>query len=230
MSDIQTFYPDAKESDVYAADCVNQLQKEHKFDLNKTILATSVCSDEVIETATNFRKYLPLDEPFQMGGLAGYPFAGVTGLTAFAGHIPDEGSAIVIYGPHIGFSGTGQVGKIKRVGQKQETTCCGALVAVVNHFQSGATSTPDKELDYQQWTLTDNLKDIKGNVHTMNQPLVDATNTMYDTIHVRMDKIVEKMADKLSGKKVAFIGGIIINTDAGEPDWFEQRNFEVKSF
>lgn len=232
MTDILSVYPDAKKGELYSTDCVKNLEEDHGFDLNRTILATSVCSDEVIQTATDFRRYLPLDVPFNMGGLAGYPFAGVTGLTAFAGHIPDDGGAIIIYGPHIGFTGEGETGAIKRVGQQHETTCCGALVAAVNHIRAGSSEAPDAEYDYQQRTVTELLNAAEnGAKYTSDsETIVEATNAMYNAIHTRINKLFEKTADKFKGKKVALVGGIVINTDAGQSDWFEERNITVKSF
>jgi hypothetical protein len=95
---IRKYYPDARDGEDFTRECIGKLVKDHEFDLSKTLLATSVCSDEIIRSATNFRDYLENSHPFTIGGLAGYPFSGITGFKAFASHIPDGGAAIILYG------------------------------------------------------------------------------------------------------------------------------------
>ncbi|MCD8539389.1 MAG: hypothetical protein LRY55_06200, partial [Leadbetterella sp.] len=64
--------------------------------------------------------------PFKMGGLNGYPFAGITGMNAFAHHVPEDGAVIVFYAPHIGITAEGNIGEISRIGQSRNSACCGA--------------------------------------------------------------------------------------------------------
>ena len=55
-----------------------------------TLYATSLCSDEVNRPLEE-TFYGVYGEHFNMGGLAGFPFAGVTGFGAMASHVPDGG-------------------------------------------------------------------------------------------------------------------------------------------
>ena len=80
---------DAKDTSIHY---LGKMQIEHKIDISKVLMATSVCSDDINVPSTTF--FNVLFGPFIMGGLGGIPFAGQTGMTAFAHHIPDEGSAI----------------------------------------------------------------------------------------------------------------------------------------
>ena len=205
------------------------MTNEYGFELDKTILATSVCSDEVMQSATNFREYVSLPKPFQLGGLAGFPFTGIAGFNAFAGHIPDDGYAIIVYGPHIGISDSNQLGTVLRKGQSLGTSCCGALTGVLNQFMTEGSSMPDQELDYQQWTLTHQLSEVRQCVNSMDEPLIETTDLMFKQIDQRIKKLLEKTKDQFKGKKVAIVGGIIINTDTGLPDWFEEREFSLHS-
>lgn len=230
MADIKSYYPDAIEGNTYTTQCVNKLKQEFGFEFDKTILATSVCSDEVIQTATNFREYVLMEEPFNLGGLAGFPFTGITGFNAFAGHIPDDGCAIIVYGPHIGFSESDQTGKIVRHGQGHETSCCGALMGVVNQFSSDNSTGPDRDLDFQQWTLTENLGSLKSKLSSSDEPLIDTTDLMFKQISERIKTLLDETKNQFKGKKVALIGGIIINTDSGLPDWFEERELDIHTF
>ncbi|REL37618.1 hypothetical protein DYD21_07475 [Rhodohalobacter sp. SW132] len=230
MPDIQSIYPKAENGNKYTQIRIETLQQDHGFDLKKTILATSVCSDEIIQSATNFRDHVALDNPFQIGGLAGFPFAGLTGFHAFAGHIPDDGGAIIIYGPHIGVSESNHTGKVIRTGQRIETSCCGALVGAVGALKNAESPKPDKELDYQQWLLTDQLSRHTDEITESDDPLIAATDRMFEKIDGRIKKLLEKSRDHFKGVRVALLGGIIINTDYGKDDWFDERNFEVHSF
>lgn len=58
---------------------------------SSSLVATSLCADEVNRPLE--RDFSAVyDENFSMGGLAGFPFGGVTSFGAMAAHIPDGGS------------------------------------------------------------------------------------------------------------------------------------------
>ena len=231
MSDlIKSYYKEAKEGQELTDWCLDKLHEEHDFNFEKTILATSVCSDEVIRSATNFRDHMSLKNPFQLGGLAGFPFTGITGLKAFASHVPDDGFAIFLYGPHIGVSDTGKLGSVLRLGQHSESSCCGALKGAVTNLSVSEQAEFDKELDYQQWKITDQLAQFQEEIIGKEDPLLEATNKMFECIDKRIKQLLIQTASHFEGNKVALVGGIIINTDVGQPDWFDLREFSVQSF
>lgn len=190
-------------------------------------MATSVCSDEIIRSATNFREYVEMDNPFQLGGLAGYPFAGLTGIKAFAGHIPDDGAAIILYGPHIGVSKSGEIGFMQRHGQMLDTSCCGALQASLSTLRK-KNEPADAELDYQQWKIETKLDEEREKILEHDLPLVKATDTMFNVIDSQIETLIRASGKALEGKKIALIGGIIINTDYNLPDWFDLRRFDIR--
>ncbi len=224
---IRKYYPKARDGEDFTRECIGNLVKDNEFDLSKTLLATSVCSDEIIRSATNFRDYLENGHPFTLGGLAGYPFSGITGFKAFASHIPDGGAAIILYGPHIGVSKDGTIGIVKRVGQGKSSSCCGALKASVRKLSMDQFPEADAELDYQMHSIDEGMKSNKGKILLHDEPLVAATNLMYEQIHERVHKLMNESEEAFSGHKVALIGGIIINTDAELSDWFEVRSLET---
>jgi hypothetical protein len=226
---IKKHYPEAQEGKVFTRDLVEKLTDQHKFDLTKTLLATSVCSDEIIRSATNFREYVSYSHPFSLGGLAGIPFSGLTGFKAFASHIPDNGSAIILYGPHIGVSENGTVGIVERVGQNRPSTCCGALKASVDGLSDKNASSADLDIDYQMSVIEREVRASREKVVAHDIPLVAATDAMYGFIHERMHKLMEGAKESFQNYKVALIGGVIINTDYTFQDWFELRNFKVIS-
>lgn len=227
---IKNNYPNAVEGKSFTAEYIKILENRYGFDLEKTLLSTSVCSDEIIRSSTNFREYVKNENPFTLGGLAGFPFSGLTGFKAFASHIPDEGAAIILYGPHIGILKDGTIGMIQRTGQHDSTSCCGALKAAVLSMSDRSEISADPELDYQMYQIQSRLKPYKSEVLELSSPLVAVTEKMYDMIDVRVHDLLGETEKAFSGCKVALIGGIIINTDYDCPDWFELRNFEVLEF
>ena len=102
------------------------------------MLADSICSDDLNTIEYPKRAYEMLG-PFKLGGLDGFPFAGLTGMSAFAHHVPADGAVFVFHGPHIGVSREGDTGVILRPGQTHHSACCaGAIRAVINKMTSGA--------------------------------------------------------------------------------------------
>lgn len=99
---------------------------EDRFDLepHQIMLADSICSDDVNTIEYPARAYEMLG-PFKMGGLNGFPFTGLTGMAAFAGHVPDDGAVFIFYAPHIGISKQGVVGELLRVGQSRPWAAAG---------------------------------------------------------------------------------------------------------
>lgn len=99
---------------------------------SNTLLATSLCCDELARRLEDdFVKIY--GNNFNLGGLSGFPFAGNTGFGAMAAHIPDDGYCLVIYGPHVGVTKDGIVGKVERPGIELIDTCCGSAVAASNY-------------------------------------------------------------------------------------------------
>ena len=100
---------------------VKHMLKSKGMDATTTLLSTPFCCDEVNRS---FESAMASDfsgHSFNLGGLSGFPFAGTVGIGAMASHIPKDGSAFIIYGPHVGFANTHDVGKVERKVRKQIT-------------------------------------------------------------------------------------------------------------
>jgi hypothetical protein len=110
----------------------------------------STCVDDI--TNTKEKSVHPeIKGPFTFGGLGGIPFTGVTGLDAFAHHVPDHGTALLCVGPHIGYQAGEGWGKILRHGQHHSSSCCGALYAALSKLQKNEIkSERPSEDDYQE--------------------------------------------------------------------------------
>ncbi|GMI10684.1 hypothetical protein TrVE_jg2338 [Triparma verrucosa] len=111
---------------------VKHMLKAKGMDATTTLLSTSFCCDEVNRS---FESAMASDfsgHSFNLGGLSGFPFAGTVGIGAMASHIPKDGSAFIIYGPHVGFANTHDVGKVERKGIAEPNGCCGSAIAAMN--------------------------------------------------------------------------------------------------
>jgi hypothetical protein len=222
---IRQHYPNA----VTTIDSVNQLIDfvEGELDLEpaQLMLADSICSDDVnsIQYPARAHEFLG---PFKMGGLDGFPFTGLTGMGAFASHVPDEGAVFVYYGPHIGVSKSGTLGEIHRFGQHQNTGCCGAARGALGKLLNDAIE-PGKitELDYQMNTLEQILLREKSRIMAAALPLKEATEVIYEAIDRRIEELVA--ATKYNCKYVILMGAILINSDSDMGSFTSTKKFVV---
>ncbi|MGB6036614.1 MAG: hypothetical protein WBG42_10135, partial [Cryomorphaceae bacterium] len=201
------------------------LQNGHNIDVSKILLATSLCSDDMNIPSTNFFRVLL--GPFFLGGLGGLPFCGITGMSAFAHHIPDNGSAFIFYGPHIGITLDGQLGKMHRPRQEESGFCCGALMLALSRFRDPNFKPELKEEDYQQTMLEKVLFPDREEILAAKNPEQMITEKTFIRIEEMLYKYLRATKDQFKADRITLLGGIIINTDYGVDDYFEVRNFEV---
>jgi hypothetical protein len=192
---------------------------------NQIIHADSICSDDVnnIEYPEHARQMLG---PFNLGGLCGFPFTGITGITAFAHHVPKNGAVMIYYGPHIGVSKQGEVGKLLRVGQNIHSSCCGAVNAAINKLlKNEIIENNITELDYQQNIIEQILLSNKERIAKAEHPIFDATEILYTAIENRINALATKT--DYPCKHIILVGGIIINSDYDAGSYFECRTFKI---
>lgn len=198
-----------------------------------TLVATSLCADEV-------NRVLEEDfgdaygDNFSMGGLAGFPFGGVTSFGAMAAHIPDGGSCLVVFGPHVGVDSTGTVGTVERRGRVNGGACCGSAVAAsgyvatVNTGKEKKAGAPDSPLDAQQTYVGNMLLPYATRLDKAKEKMVELPYALYDAQKNLMGKIIKAGAGNVAAPgKIAVLGGIQINTPEGESDYFKPMSFEV---
>ena len=148
-------------------------------------------------------------------------------MTAFAHHIPDEGSAFIFYGPHIGVTLEGDLGKMYRPRQEQTGNSCGALMLALSRFQDSGYSPIMNDDDYQQMKLEENLLSYREQILDSENQAKAITEATYEIINQKVHDHLRTCKDEFHVDKVALLGGIIINTDYGLDDYFDARNFEV---
>jgi hypothetical protein len=223
LQQVQEYFPNAVGSSDFILGTY-KVMAEYDLQPNQIMLAHSICSDDVnaIEYPAEGRQMLG---PFNLGGLNGYPFTGLTGMGAFSHHIPLDGAAIIFYAPHIGVNCNGELGKILRVGQHSESSCCGATILALNRLVNDEIKPEHKPVDdYQQHMLQEFLLNQKDRILSSEFPVKEATEVIFECSGEMIDHLVEKT--HFLGKYLFVMGAIIINTDQKNGSFLELRRFE----
>ncbi|HYW49909.1 MAG TPA: hypothetical protein VE861_04840 [Gemmatimonadaceae bacterium] len=209
---VRRHYPEAVTTTQAVNDTLAYLRRSCALTADRVLLADSICSDDVnsIEYPETARAMLG---PFKLGGLDGFPHAGVTGMGAFAAHAPDGGAILIYHAPHIGVSRDGALGLIVRPGQDKQSGCCGAARAALGKLQAGTlTVAAPSEFDHQQGTIEQIFLRASQRILSAESPLKEATEVMYEAIAERIDLLVQRTT--FPTRYVVLSGGILINGDA----------------
>lgn len=222
---IRKHYPNA----ITTIDSVNKMFDilEHHYDIDpfEIMYADSICSDDVnsIEYPQRASEMLG---PFKMGGLDGFPFTGLTGMGAFAAHVPDNGAVFIYYAPHIGIDRDGDVGLINRVGQHKPSGCCGAAKAgLAKLINNQITEGYVTDIDYQMNTIEQIFFKQKERILSAHNQLMEATEVMYEAIDERIRLLANQT--NYSCKYVILMGAILINGDHDMGSFTSTRRFDV---
>lgn len=200
---------------------------------DSSLVATSLCCDEVNRTLEKDLAGL-YGHYFAMGGLAGVPFGGVTAFGAMAAHIPDNGSCLVVYGPHVGVDADGKVGTVDRRGRANGGSCCGSAIAAAAYVKGVVECgkkplcPPTDAFDAQQFFVGNMLLPFGKRLQVAAEPMAELPYALYDAQTELIQRIVAKGCGKVAGDgKIALLGGIQINTPKGMPDYFLPLRFDV---
>jgi len=224
LEQVRKYYPNA----LTTVDTVNRLldliESEYGLKPNQLMHADSLCCDDVNAIQYPPRAYEMLG-PFHLGGLDGFPFAGLTGMGAFAHHVPEDGAIVIFYAPHIGVTKDGRIGEINRYGQHTNSTCCGAAVAGLKKLNGGKIVKDDvTTLDYQMNTIEQILLVEEARIKNADSQIFEATEVIYEAIDNRMDELISKTDYRC--KSVFQIGAIFINGDRDMGSFCSYKRFE----
>lgn len=234
LETVKTKFPGAFESQSLA-EKVKIILAEEGYDEKKTLFATSLCCDEVNrDLEDDFRKIYGSN--FSMGGLAGFPFGGVTSFGAMSHHIPEKGSCIVMYGPHVGIDYDGQVGKVNRRGRPGSGACCGsanAAAVYVKQIRAGKREqldNPEDILDAQQTWVGAKLIPYGERLEKASDANVELPFALFDAQDNLMLRIVENGCGEVAGNGlIALLGGVQINTPEKTREYFLPKRFEIRN-
>ena len=234
------FLPQSKIASAFPGALANkELVKKVSSTLSKygygknSLLATSLCCDELSRPLEKDFAEVYGDN-FSMGGLAGFPMGGVTSFGAMAAHIPDGGSCLICYGPHVGVSSTGEVGTVERRGREKGGACCGSAAAAcgyclkVHKGECEKAAIPSEPVDAQQAFVGSMLLEYADRLAKAKETQVELPMALFDAQKKMMTSIISKAAGNVAGEgKIAVIGGIQINTPPDMSDYFMPIQFEL---
>lgn len=212
---------------------VSKSLNEFGFDADSTLLATSLCCDEVNRPLEKDLRKAFGGRNFSMGGLSGFPFGGITSFGAMAHHIPKGGSCLVVFGPHVGIDSEGNIGVVNRRGRSTPGACCGSACAALHHFQSGhgkpAPEAFADPADYQQAMVVKLLEPHAKTLTKASEPMKELPHCLFQAMQKVMEQIVAIACQEVHGGKIALLGGIQINTPSHMSDFFLPLTFDVRS-
>lgn len=201
---------------------------EHGFRADNTLLATSLCSDELArQLQDDFVKIY--GNNFNLGGLAAFPFAGNTGFQTMSGHIPDDGFCLLVHGPHVGFTRDGAIGMVERKGVLQHDVCCTSAIKASNNIL-GQTQTAgnamDIFMDIQQSAVQDLIAPFGDRLQNAEYPMLELPYAIYES---QQQLIQEIVYEGIFGVKqgIAMLGGVQINTGPDTLDYFHPLCFSL---
>lgn len=221
---VRKWYPKALTS----IDTVNRLldtiERELGLQPKQLMHADSMCCDDV-----NAIQYPPraleMLGPFHLGGLNGFPFAGITGMNAFAHHVPEDGAVIVFYAPHIGITKDGTIGEIHRIGQSENSACCGAAKGALGKLIDEKIIEGNiSSLDFQMNTIEQIFLHQKERILNAENQIFEATEVMYEAIDDRIEVLVKET--HYPCKYVLLVGAIFINGDKDMGSFCQYKKFD----
>lgn len=210
-----------------AIDSLLHIVSRHNIAPDQVLWGQSTCVDDITVTK-NKLAYSREKGPFSFGGLGGLPFTGITGLSAFAHHVPEHGAAILFVAPHIGYNESDGWGKIVRHGQHAPSTCCGALVAALNKLKSSEIKVSDPAGDdYQEQVIEQLALQHQGEIIDAPEPLVALTQVVCEEAERKMTGFAHRVPERHFAYAVVVVG-VIINTDYQYEDYLWIDHIAIK--
>lgn len=228
MDKVREFYPHAMSVREFIPKAY-EVMREADVDPKNVLVAQSICSDDInsIQYPSEIRQTLG---PFYLGGLGGYPCAGLTAMDAFAHHVPEQGAPCIFYGPHIGIGEREEIGNIWRPGQSHPTTCCGAVIHALQKLERNEISGTDEEdpLDHQAQTLEQILLKSADRIRQSKNHLLEAVEVLLEASGDMINKLIART--DYHRRHLFVFGGVIINSDGQSQAIVEVRRCDTYDF
>lgn len=233
-SSLERNFPGAMPGPAFQKKVVEALS-HYGFTRENTILGTSFCPDEInsVKGTMSYNMQEYWGNRFPLGGIGGAPNVGKTGYFAFSHHVPDNGNVLVLFGPHVGITETGEVGKCLREGQGDDSSSCGACIAAYSQLKGGisegglaAKLLLDLDvLDIQQSMLRRAIAPHVERIDKADNPMAELAKVTYESIEKMMTEIAHT---GFGPGYLALVGGIMINMPIGYPDYFMPAYFTIQ--
>jgi len=193
---------------------------------HNTVFSTSVCPDEINSDPGHLTTLLTgyYGKSFPLGGLGGVPYWGRVGFFAMSHNVPEDGHILVVFGPHIGITPDGELGKVLRRGRSAKSTC-GALTTAYDQLTSGGRPRGDRREPYWAW-IRDALRPHLAAVRDSSQPMMALVRKFYQIVE---DQVLAITTTSYCPGNLVLLGGITINMPHPAPGYFLPLHFSVRS-
>jgi hypothetical protein len=229
---VRSIFPDAISNSDFEYRVVAALA-QRGFSKANTLLATSLCSDEVAKRlADDFASIFGSN--YNLGGLAGFPFAGNIGFQTMSGHIPDGGSCLLVYGPHVGITRDGTVGKVEREGVAVDAICCMSSITACNQVTGASSgmsemSEMDMFTDLQQGAVQNLVTPLAERLQASGYPMLELPYSIFESQNQLMEDVVSEGIGRVKEGGIVLLGGVQINTGPTTLDYFHPLRFDLIS-
>jgi len=201
------------------------LQVKYGFTQKNTLYGQSIGADEANHLSGELSDQMRhcWGHVFNLGGIGGIPFVGKTGFTAFSHHVPDDGNLLILYGPNIGVSPKGELGKLLRDGQHSLTPTCSSAIKAYQAVLKGE-AIPDGPTPDMMIHLKRALKGRAQAISKDKDPMAKLVREMFDV----SDKTMRDIINFGYGSGwLALLGGIQINLSSPLASVFLPLKFTI---
>ena len=190
---------------------------------SNTIVGASLCDDDRSSDGLANRlaeTYSPDGRTvLRLGGRGGLPFAGRSNLEALVGKCPSSGNVLLVFGPHVGISEDGEVGRVRWGRDDDESVACSTAVDAYTAIANGASGSVSSEEKYIVEKLRGRLGGVNLKGRGNSEAITVVTKQMYKLVR---DLLLEELA-AVTGRagfwndvgEVTLCGGIMINRSKG---------------
>jgi len=229
---LKEYFPGSIPSTTVFLRAQSTLRKRQYYPYN-TLIATSLPTDEIVNTPTSIvnqirSKFSEVKDGgvYNLGGLGGIPFAGMTGVSDMLSHAQKDGRVLIIFGPNVGISKDGKVGLVERIGRSElganETN--GAIVKAYKEIISGKGGSSGSDFDLEMDYLVKLIEQMPLKEYSAKGGDDYAIAQITKNLYITIEKLIEKQVSAAISKngnfwdsvtEVTLMGGIIVNRGHG---------------
>ncbi len=231
--DVTTQFPGAIKVSTVVARVISELGLKG-FVPAQTVPAMVTCRDDTTGEIRNVFTHNGFQPAFSMQTLSALPVTGNTALGAWYHHLMDkESPGVVLYTPHVGFSGSGKLGYLVRQGIEAEAKSCGANHALLGLWSKGEFGPyqSDFELSEISAWLKYYIPEILNDPDPILKIALIERDLGYESLKTRLLKMQQT---ELHYHPILMVTGIFIETDReanrrnrrNTDDWIQVEHLE----